>query len=159
MASGGKRRGGTSPGAGRGVSRAEPPSLWSLLLYRTARGRRWGRTAPRITELPRRRSLPHRAPRCLTAARRAGRAAGQSGRLPTRPRPSRVAGLRVGRGPGRRRGAPKKGLGCADNMGGPGCRLGLGADSRVPGPRGRLRRGFLMSQRLSFHLVGGVRVP
>lgn len=117
------------------MSRAEPASLLLVgAAGAAARGRRWSRAASGVLELPRRRSLPHRAPQCLAAARRAGRAAGQSGRLPTLPRPYGVAGLRVGRGPGRRRGAPQKGLGCAGNTRGPGCRLRLGAN---PGSQGR----------------------
>lgn len=103
---------------------------------RAARGRRWGRAAPRVAEQPRRPSLPRRAPRRPAAARRAGRAAGQSGRPPTRPRPCRGPGRRVGRGPGRRRGAPRKGPDRADITGAPGCRLGLRADSGAPGQRG-----------------------
>lgn len=97
-------------GAGPGVSGAGPPSFrLQQPPGRAARGRRWSRAAPRVAEQPKRPSLPRRAPRRPAAVQRVRLAAGQSGRQPTWPRPCRGLGRRVGRGPGWRRGAPRKG--------------------------------------------------
>lgn len=144
-----RARGGASPGVGRsqsrggaregwggvvrGVSRAEPLCLLSPLRSRAARGRRWGRAASGVAERPWRHSLPRPAGRCLAAAPRAGPVAGQSGSLPTRPRPCGGTGLQVGRGPGRRRGGPRKGRGRAITRA---ARAAGSGRFRVPGLRG-----------------------
>lgn len=119
-------------------------------LCRDARGRRWARAATGVAEQQRRRSLPRRAGRRPAAvAPTARRAAGQSGIPPTLPRPSGGAGRRVGRRPGRRRGALVKGPGRADTTGAPGCRLGF-RPIRDPRSAGRPRPALVVSQPLPF---------
>ncbi|KAG8521019.1 BTB/POZ domain-containing protein KCTD18, partial [Galemys pyrenaicus] len=95
---------------------------------RAARGRRWGCPVPRVAEQLRRRSLPRR-PRGVRRLRRLpGWLQVSRGGCLHGPALRRKGAPGGPRGPGRRRGAPMKGPGRADNAGVPDCRLGLGAD-------------------------------
>lgn len=95
--------------------------------------------------------------RAVSGGRAEGRAGRRSVGEPAYPAPPVRRNWAPG-GPRAREaaGRPEEGPGPRYNSGGPGCWLGP-----IPGPRaaGRLQWGFVVSQPLSSHLVGGVRVP